>query len=176
LGTAKAISLKYQIETPSQLIREAEYLWTAEQHQKQPNACISACWGCVALLANPASQIPQDLLDWWKERIAQETNFGKLNHTKSEERCITSTGFLNIPWPRLYEDDSPLPMDILLATATNPTLSDDSASYPRIKEIARAWRQSTIRNEEYFWRNYESGIRTYQDGAILKILKQRRIA
>ncbi len=176
LGIAKAISLRHTIETPNQLIEEAEHLWAVEQHQSRPNGYFSAGWGCVALLVNPASQVPQDLLNRWTERVADEARYGELAHTKSEGRCVTSKGFLNIPWPRLLEDATLLPMDILLATATNPTLTNGSANYPRIRKIARAWRQSTANNEEYFWRNYENGIRTYQDETILKILKQRRNA
>jgi hypothetical protein len=174
MGSAIAISLRSTINTCGQLIQEAEYLWAAERHKSQSDGHLSADWGCVALLINPASQISQDLLEGWPRRISQENHYEEFGHTKSEEPCITPNGFLNIPWPRLLEDDTLLPMDMLLAIATSPTLTDGSMSYPRIREITHAWRRSDQVNEDYFWRNYESGIHTYQDDTIKGILKQRR--
>lgn len=176
MGNAIAVSFRLTIETYNQLILEAEYLWAAERHKNLSNGHLSAEWGCVALLANPTSQIPQNLLDGWTHRISQENHYGEFNRTKSEEPCVTPNGFMNIPWPRLLEDGTLLPMDILLVTATSPTFTDGSMSYPRIRDIARAWKKSTRINEDYFWHNYENGIHTYQDEAIKRILEQSRSA
>jgi hypothetical protein len=174
LGTGKVIPLKYPVETPEQLVQEAELLWAAEQKKSPSNNLLSANWGCVALMVNSDSQVSLDLLDGWRERVTQESQYGKLCHTKQEGLVVTVDGFLNVPWPRLLQEDIPLPMDILLATATNPTLTGDPPTYPRIREIARAWRLDSEGNDRYFWRNREGGIHTYQDDAILKFLVQRQ--
>lgn len=174
LGTGKVIPLKYPVETPEQLVKEAEFLWAAERKVPRSNNCLSADWGCVALMVNSDSQVSLDLLDGWRERVTQESQYGKLCHMKQEGPAVTADGFLNIPWPRLLQEAIPLPMDILLATATNPTLTGDPPTYPRIREIARAWRLDSEGNDQYFWHNREGGIHTYQDDAILKFLVQRQ--
>jgi len=176
VGSAIAIPFRSIIETHKHLIQEAEYLWAAERHRNSSNGHLSADWGCIALLVNPTSQIPQNLLDGWTRRISQENHYGEFSRIKSEEPCVTTNGFLNIPWPRLLGEDTLLPMDMLLATATSPTFTSDATCYPRIRDIVRAWRKSTQINEDYFWNNYENGIHTYQDEAIKRVLKQRRSA
>src|SRR5574341_305605 len=88
IGSAIAIPFRSTIETHNQLIQEAEYLWAAERHSNLSNGHLSANWGCVALLVNPTSQIPQDLLDRWTRRISQENRYGEFSRTKLEEPCV----------------------------------------------------------------------------------------
>ncbi len=132
------------------MICEAELLWNAERNKLNTKNLISACWGSVALLVNPDSQVSSEFLDSWKNRITAEHGYGKQKHTQQEDPVVTDNGFLNIPWPKLVKDDSALSMDILLATATNPTLKGCPSTYPRIKEIARAWKRDSYGNEQYF--------------------------
>jgi hypothetical protein len=68
-------------------------------------------------------------------------------------------------------DDTAVPLDFLLATATHPTLAGTPSAYPSIETIANAW--NTDRNNEvkYFWKNRDSGICTFQDEAISKRLR-----
>ena len=75
---------------------------------------------------------------------------------------MDESGFLTIPWPE-SEDGSPLDVDVLLATATAPTIVD--GRYPTAQEIAEAW-NNTDGRVDYFYNNREHGIRTFQDAAI----------
>lgn len=170
LGTGKAIPLKNPIDTIEQLIHEAELLWTAERNKSHSNDRLSANWGCVALLVNPDSQVPAELLEGWKNRVAKEPQYGRLSHTKQEGLTVTDNGFLNIPWPQLLQEVAPLSMDFLFAAATDPTLRGCPPTYPRIKEIVRAWKRDSKGNDQYFWRNCENRIHTYQDDTIRKLL------
>jgi hypothetical protein len=63
-------------------------------------------------------------------------------------------------------------VDFLLATATHPTLVGIRASYPSVDTIASAWNADRERHVEYFWRNVDSGIPTFQDDAIRERLSR----
>ncbi len=112
-------------------------------------------------------------VDEWEsiieERVKQEQSYGNLSHTRSEGRIVDNNGILQIPWPRLKEYDEPIHFDLILATATNPTLEGNPPIYPRIKKIARAWKNDSENNVEYFWKNRKFGIRAFQD---VKLEKQ----
>jgi hypothetical protein len=86
---------------------------------------------------------------------------------------VNASGFPIIPWPP-RTDGLPLELDALLATATDPTIVD--GQYPSVQEIASAWKQSTGVHVEYFWRNRECGITTFQDNEIEKHLNESRSA
>ena len=73
---------------------------------------------------------------------------------------------LLIDWPRL-KGGGPAPLDLLLAT------SNPEPTYPTVREIADAWNREadTERRGEYFRRNRENGIHTFQDAAIEELLR-----
>jgi hypothetical protein len=58
-----------------------------------------------------------------------------------------------------------LELDILLATATSPTIVD--GRYPSAREVASGWQHPAGRAHiEYFRRNKQCGITTFQDHEI----------
>ncbi len=61
--------------------------------------------------------------------------------------------------------------DILVATSNAVKLNGDINTYPTIKQIAKAINDSKY--FEYFIRNTENSIRTFQDNQIAKILKRK---
>ena len=83
--------------------------------------------------------------------------------------AVKRNGILNIPWPKLANGSTPLRLDALLATATNPTLN--SGRYPLAREIAKAWNKLDGKSHVcYFWKNRKNGIRTFQDDEIVGYL------
>ena len=79
--------------------------------------------------------------------------------------AVDGEGFLNIAWPRLA-DGSPLMIDALLATATDPELPPNGC-YPSAREVAKAWDTPKGRKHiHYFCENRKNGIRTFQDDEI----------
>jgi hypothetical protein len=72
----------------------------------------------------------------------------------------------------LTASNEPVAVDFLLATATHPTLVGIRASYPSVDTIASAWNADRERHVEYFWRNVDSGIPTFQDDAIRERLSR----
>ena len=175
LGSAYVFPSRSNIENGVQLITEAEFLWAAECKKSSRQNSISSSWGCVALLLNPDSKIPKQIKNHWTHRISQESNYGNIKHSTREGEIVSENGLLQFPWPR-GNDGKKIPFDILIATPTNPTLTGDPPTYPRIREIARAWNQNSREHVEYFWKNRQNGIHTYQDKKIIDHLSQSRKA
>jgi len=175
LGVAKAIPLRNDTQTSDELISEAELMWAAECRSTESDGSLSSCWGTVALLINPNSDIPDNILTDWSNRIARETHTGHISHTRSEPQVVSTDGLLRIPWPETVQK-TPLEFDFLLATATKPLLHGKPPTYPRIRDVALAWKRDRHENVDYFWKNRASGIQTYQDGAIMKYLPGGRSA
>jgi hypothetical protein len=171
-GQAKVVRCTHTVSSAEDLIAEAEHLWKAEQPGAEAGR-IAAHWGCVALLCNPERKIPEDLLKRWANRVGREPDYGNVPQTL-EEGCLVGTdGLLHIPWPRLVEGDAAVQLDLLLATANDPTLTGPPPSYPSVETIANAWNDAAREYAEYFWNNIDSGIRTFQDDEIRTRLRPR---
>ena len=164
LGRAIFVPCKRLVRSVEDLVEEAEILWAAERNSDASNGRISADWGCVALAVNPAHPIPDDLRRGWATRVSREECYGGLDRAEDEEAIVEGSGVLNVPWPKCT-DGSPLEVNALLATATNPTLVD--GRYPSAKQIAEAWNTNTGSNYvQYFWKNRKHNITTFQDDEI----------
>lgn len=134
-GQAMVVQCQRKVSSPSDLIREAEWLWSAEDNKvpslciQSPKQSISAKWGgCVALLGSPQIKIPQEMFDGWAERVSREKYYNA-----SERRLVDGRGALLIHWPHLT-DGGPAPLGLLLATSNDP-----EPGYPTVQEIADAW-------------------------------------
>jgi hypothetical protein len=166
IGTAKVVQCQRSILTSADLIAEAEWLWSAERKQvpclsNSPERIISAGWGCVALLYNPQSHIPPETVEGWAQRVARED-------AARNKHLVDARGLLQIPWPNLLEG-TPLGLDLLLATSTNPKPRNE---YPVATLVARAWLDAN--DASYFRRNRDSGIHTFQDEEIEQQLARPR--
>ncbi|MGH9747966.1 MAG: DUF2934 domain-containing protein [Candidatus Acidiferrales bacterium] len=168
-GQAIIVPCQREVSSPADLIAEAEWLWSAEDNEVPsrcslpPKPSISAEWGgCVALLRNPQSNVPQEVLDGWAERVLREQHYNA-----NDRRRVDCKGTLLIDWPHLSEG-GPVPLDLLLATSNDP-----EPAYPTVQEIADAWNREpdNERRGEYFRRNKENGIHTFQDHAIGELLR-----
>jgi hypothetical protein len=172
-GAAKLVPCSHTISTPQDLITEAEHLWKAEKPDAKAHRIASPLgWGCVAALCNPERKLPQEILNGWAKHVADKPGYGKVPQTEAEGRLISKEGLLQIVWPRLVEGGAAVQLDILLVTATAPDLSGTPLCYPSVETIARAW-NSAGSHAEYFWRNADSGIRTFQDDEIRELLHPR---
>ena len=172
-GHAKVVRCRREVETGNDLIGEAEHLWTAERNRK-PNGRVAANWGCVALLWNPASRIPETVLNGWAIRVSADKDYGSVPQLASEGILVSDEGLLNIPWPVISGSDRNVPMDLLLATATHPNLGGEPKSYPHPAQIAAAWRSGeAVRNNRvaYFLNNVANGITTFEDYEISRLLR-----
>lgn len=168
-GTALVLPCRNRIRSNRDLIEEAELLWAAECKETHSTGGIAKTWGAVGLLAGPSQDIPEELLSAWKTRVTEEGGYGNLGSAIGENPIISALGMLQIPWPEPVED-VPLPLDLLLAAATKPTLVASPNSQKDAEAIAEAWRQAPS-EQAYFWRNRRSGICTFQDELIAQRLR-----
>ena len=146
-GQAIAVPCQRLVNNSEDLIKEAKYLWATESNEKYFTD-IPTCkgWGRIVLLENTNRPIPGEIRRGWCEHVSRNTRYRKkLKHTASEESVVDeSGGFLDIDWPESV-DGSALETDVLLATATKPTIDDDS-SYPSVQIIAEAWNSRKGKN------------------------------
>ena len=168
-GRAIVVPCKAPVNGVDDLVKEAQHLWQAEGGRE---GSISATWGCVALLEHPKRPMPDDLRAGWTKYVQREQRYGALNSARDEASVVDAEGFLTVSWPRT-DDDSDLAVDVLLATATDPTLIRDD--YPSAREIAAAWNAHEgtdyKRYVQYFHKNRDCEIRTFQDGEIERLLR-----
>lgn len=165
------------LESGHALIEEARALWRAEQADGDaPEHALGASWGCVALLKNPRRRIPTNCLRYWKQMVAKDPQPpAGFKCAEGEEPAVDRDAIFRLEWPQPTGDEGPLSsLDLLLGTATNPTLL--RGCYPGAEEIAEAWNKSAPQWREYFWQNRKNGILTFEDEAIQQLLKVRSSA
>ena len=168
-GRAIVVPCSRQAKHISNVVDEAVQLWRAETREGENRNCrVSAenGWGCVGLLSK--HPLPADWRSGWKRKISEEPCYGRLNKADNEPvAAVNESGCLAIPWPE-SEDGSGLDVDILLATATCPTIC--KGRYPTPQKIAEAWNDHDG-SVVYFNKNREHGIRTFEDDCIQKHLR-----
>lgn len=164
MGVGILVPCREECSNLDELLTEAKYLWAAETSSGDGNRRIGADWGRIGVLFRDRNH-----------PLAQEWGAAARAHgvtvppcTKSEGPVVDSNGLLRIGWPDRVSGESELPVDVILATATTPTL--DRARYPTSREVADRWTEKRVGEEKYFFLNVESGIRTFQDWAIWKRL------
>lgn len=179
LGTAKVVPCAKEATSFSDVFEEAKELWIAECSagtEQTDRACISASWGCVAMLPNPTSQMPGRISNEWAERVSRErTKNGYPTYSENGflidgQSAMNERGVLQIPWPTRTDTSMSLSgIDLLLATATRPKFASEAAEFPNENTIASAWR-AYEKEAKYFRSNRADGIYTFQDAGIEKLL------
>jgi hypothetical protein len=174
MGHARVVRLSRTITSAEDLETEALHLWEAEELAKDTGRIANKRWGCVALLRNPGREIPEQLLRGWGRRVEREEGYGNVRQTADEGTLISKEGMLQIDWPRCVNDGAPVDLDLLLVTANDPTLNGNPPSYPTVETIVSAWNTAAPEHAEYFWKNIDNGITTFQDDEIRRGLYQRQ--
>ena len=170
LGSAKVVACKNTAHDIGDVVKEAQLLWAAERNSGKSNDEFWASWGSIGLLRNPRTVFSSDFFSKWSHITSSSNEYGKISHTKSETPIISKDGILKTRWPNTLSQSKGLSFDIVLATATNPTLDSNKKAYPRVRVIAEAWNNDTENNVNYFLENRNNGIHTFQDRAINKLL------
>ena len=172
-GHARVARCSHVISSADDLITEALHLWEAEELSRNTGR-IAASWGCVALLCNPKRRIPEDLLRAWAQRFQSGHGYGNVSQLADEGPLLSKDGMLQIDWPRCVAGGVPVDLDLLLVTANDPTLTGTPMAYPTVGTIADAWNRADPEHAEYFWKNADHGITTFQDDEIRAGLRARQ--
>lgn len=172
-GRARVVRCWHAITSANDLITEALRLWEVEELVLNTGR-ISTNWGCVALLCNPERRIPEEILKAWAGRVEREPGYGNVSQLADEGRIISKDGMLQIDWPRRVEGVAAVDLDLLLVTANDPTLTGTPLAYPSVETITNAWNGAALEHAEYFWKNIDYGITTFQDNEIRARLRPRQ--
>jgi hypothetical protein len=171
VGWGLAAPCRCEVDTPRQLLDEAEALWAAEQPEEVAPDALAASWGAVGLLCNPHHAGLEEVRHRWAQRVAEEhAIYRNFPNAHGESPAIGPDGLLTIGWPTT-ESGAQLDVDLLLATATKPK-PFANLRYATPNEIATGWRNHPERRE-YFDKNRHHGITTAFDDDILQALDSR---
>ncbi|MDD1752524.1 MAG: hypothetical protein LUQ38_05475 [Methanotrichaceae archaeon] len=163
-GTGYIIPFK---SNPFNTYRQMLYEATALARVEGIPEGLESNWGKVSIIFNPklSQEVKRKVLNFWKskfqKRDQRDYRLGK------EKPCLNKNFELSISWPKYIFSKSLSvlsELDFLLATANKP----NKKHYPTPLDIAAKVRQDKIRF--YFAGNIQSGIRTFQDGEIIKYL------
>jgi hypothetical protein len=175
IGTGIVVPARAECYEPDQFIEEAEHLWAAERNREDISG-ICGTWGKVCILQNPHAIIPDPMLRAWQSRIdTLGKHYSPLHAAEGEQSVLeASTGRALFDWPTDPATKEPLAdFDLLLMTANEPTLNE-RLQYHSPKEIADAWRADERDQVLYFHNNRHYGIRSFEDFAILSVLRGGR--
>lgn len=160
VGKALLVPLKSKIKNLDELVIEAKKLWEAEGGIEDR---VSGTWGAVGLLVNPESALPAEIIDGWKDFYKHQDRKPGFKSIGNESPSLSADGMLGLQWIVDVESNKSVDFDFILATATLP-----EKEYPTPKAIAQACLDKNY--TEYFDKNRENGIITFQDEEILKLL------
>ncbi|MEY8778857.1 hypothetical protein AB9K32_00395 [Allomuricauda sp. XS_ASV26] len=167
-GTAYIVPFKETIKNARILESQAFAMASAEGLWKDKEASLFQKWGTVGLLINPNLEESKNL-EIIKERWTKLFSKYDLKPTDyifdDEPQIIDENGFLNIEWT-----DEMNEFDFLIATLTVPKpkkVLDEETIATKINETGY---------DEYFLKNYENGIRTFQDEKIINKLNKKPVA
>jgi hypothetical protein len=173
-GRARVVRCSHPVTSADDLITEVLRLWEAEELSKDTGRIANKRWGCAALLCNPKRTIPEGLLKAWARRVGDEKGYGHVSQLAAEDPLISKDGMLQIDWPRCVVGGAPVDLDLLLVTANDPTLTGTPLSYPSVEAVVNAWNGADPKHAEYFWKNTDHGIATFQDDEIRVGLRPRQ--
>ncbi|WP_299107648.1 hypothetical protein [uncultured Tenacibaculum sp.] len=166
-GNAYILRFKETLKNAKNLESQAFAMASAEGLWKKSGPSLNKSWGTVGLLINPKLE-KNKTLEIIKERwakIYKDYNWSKSDYQlENEPEIIDENGFLKIDWTNEMDE-----FDFLIATLTVPK--------PKLllteKNIAERINETGY--NEYFLKNYENGIRTFQDEEIIKNLNKKSI-
>jgi hypothetical protein len=173
MGTAAVVKCRRPVTSVEHLNAEARRLWIAESPDGTPIRPYDESWGAIGVLFNPHSRRASKLRESWVESHAGSLK-KKYGHLTSERPLLDSARMLSFRWPLRPDGEPVRQCDVLLAAVTAPHLAGER--YPSAAEIADAWIDGPAGREEYFFRNLEHGITTFQDGRIWARMKRRAAA
>ena len=176
LGKGYVIPFKETIKTEQDFICQMINLSNAEGISKTR---ICKSWGTVCFIANPfidqnkkneVLSMWNDLVNTTRQSLTQDQKEPEVDKfgEPTEKKSIDNNWKLTINLDNLFKNELK-DFDILVATSNAVKLKDNINTYPTAKQIAKAINDS--KHFEYFLRNTQYSIRTFQDRQIAKILK-----
>jgi hypothetical protein len=160
LGKAYIVPFKEVIHGIKDLLDKSIDLAKAEGICQESEMSLYKSWGCVAIFINPRvdTKVTSEVRAFWMKQY-QNTINPSCFRINDEKPCVDKYGFLQLDCTLNTKD-----CDVILATP----VTINAERYPSSKEIADA---IVKKKNEYFCKNVQNGIATFQDAEIKKYLQ-----
>lgn len=143
-------------------VEMGEIIKSEQKRKVLKNSYNNWLWGTLGILINPKSKKFDEisfLLSKWKDKYSEK--FSYYDYKIGEEpTIINKSGVFQFHWPENLDD-----FDFIIATATKP----ESEKYPGHQEIID--KMLTSGYTEYYLKNIQNGITTFQDEQISQKIK-----
>ena len=148
----------YSIE---QIIKQGKLMIEAEHNRVVDFDRFNWGWGCLGIITNP--KIEFEIEKFWKAKYGNGFNPDDYK-IKDEESIVLQSGKFNFDWPTELNEYA-----FAIGTATKPNID----TYPSPDKIAE--RMVVNEYDEYFRKNLELGINTFQDKDIELKIKELKL-
>lgn len=167
IGTALLVPFQNHVLSFEDLKIEATKLWRAERSDANEMSFeTSYSWGAVGLMTNPSTEFSPEVITEWNNHYQSQAEKPKIKYATDETPIISDNGLLSFEFPTHIDNNQPAEFDFILATAIKP--KPNRGFYPTPERIARACLSN--RYTEYFEKNRENGITTFQDDEVMTLL------
>lgn len=124
------------------------------------------------MLKNPTVDAQDRTFQGWHDHVRNLPGYTALSAADGEDPVLDSTtGLALFGWLKDVLSGQDLQgFDLLLMTANEPTLNTNR-QYATAEQVASAWRADLINDGRYFYNNRHEVITTFEDDAILEILR-----
>jgi hypothetical protein len=170
MGVGYAIPFKVKFSKISELESAGIAMARAEGMESRQ---LRSDWMTTAIVVNPDFKDRDRIEFAWSRLIKKKTD--KLPDGNDEHFGFDPNGYLRTGWPKEAGSGQFLKdIDLVIAAATVPRELDRRLIAPTTEEVA--WAMNGPKGREYFLKNQQSGILTYQDEAIARFIAEHEPA
>lgn len=170
MGVGYAIPFKVKFSKISELEAAGIAIARAEGMESRH---LRTDWMTTALVVNPEFKDRDRIEFAWSRLVKKKTD--KLPDGNDEHFGFDPNGYLRINWPREAGSGQFLKdLDLLIAAVPVPRELDRRLIAPTTEEVA--WSMNSPKGREYFSKNQQNGILTYQDQAISDFIAEHEPA
>ena len=166
MGVGYAIPFKVKISKISELESAGIAIARAEGMESRQ---LRTDWMTASIAVNPDFKDRDRIEIAWSRLVKKRTE--KLPDGNDQHFGFDPNGYLRISWPKqagsgLFLKD----IDFVIAAATVPRELDRKLIAPNTEEVA--WSMNGPKGREYFSKNQQNGILTYQDETITRFIAE----
>ena len=170
MGVGYAIPFKVKLSKISELESAGVAMARAEGMESRQ---LRTDWMTTAIVVNPEFKDRDRIEFAWSRLVKKKTD--KLPDGNDEHFGFDPNGYLRTSWPKEAGSGQFLKdIDLVIAVATVPRELDRRLIAPTTEEVARA--MNGPKGREYFSKNQQNGILTYQDEAIARFIAEHEPA
>jgi hypothetical protein len=166
MGVGYAIPFKVKISKISELESAGIAIARAEGMESRQ---LRTDWMTTSIVVNPEFKDRDRIEIAWSRLVKKRTD--KLPDGNDQHFGFDPNGYLRMSWPKQAGSGQFLKdVDFVIAAATVPRELDRRLIAPITEEVA--WTMNGPKGREYYSKNQQNGILTYQDDAIARFIAE----